>query len=137
MCFLPILPQRCIGNCMESLYCAFWKQGLIGIAFPINNTSERKHGPLHYHCQVSYSNHFETIEHTSSLSLFMIIKALHVFVEKWKVWKTCLEQQWVCKYTFSTQFSWNLCTDHIFALNQAFELRWTGSKKCTLNVKAY
>lgn len=93
MCFLPILCQHCIDNCVESLHCAFWKQGLIGIAFPINNTSERKHGPLHYHCQVSYSNHFETIEHTSSLSLFMIIKALHVFVEKWKVWKTCLEKQ--------------------------------------------
>ena len=93
MCFLPILLQHCIGNCMKSLYCAFWKQGLIGIAFPINNTSERKHGPFHYHCQVPYSNHFEKIEHTSSLSLFMIIKALHVFVEKWKVWRTCLEKQ--------------------------------------------
>lgn len=93
MCFLPILLQHCIGNCMKSLHCAFWKQGLLGIAFPMNNTSERKHGPFHYHCQVPYSNHFETIEHSSSLSLFMIIKALHVFVENWKVWRTCLEKQ--------------------------------------------
>lgn len=33
-------------------------------------------------CQVLYFNHFGTIEHTSSLSPFMIIKAMCVFVKK-------------------------------------------------------
>lgn len=91
LCFLSVLPQYCIGNCVKSLHCAFWRQGLTGIVFPINNASERKHGPFHYHCEVHYSNYFETIEHTSSLSLFMIIKAMLVFVEKWKVWRTSLK----------------------------------------------
>lgn len=90
--FLPILPPHCIGNCVKSLHCAFWKQGLIGIVFPINNASERKHSPFHCHCQVLYSNHFETIEHTLSLSLFMIIKATCVIVEKWKIWRTGLKK---------------------------------------------
>lgn len=47
-CFLPTLPQRCIGNC-EEYTCAFWKQELIGIIFHVNNTSDRKHSPFHYY----------------------------------------------------------------------------------------